>query len=306
MKVQLQIGDFKYAGWENISISKSMESIADTFQMEIFKGDEVVIEDDTAVKVLVDDEVFLTGYVDDTTIEISDTARPLKITGRSKPCDLVDCNISENKQYNKQNAKQIIKDLAFSFGIDVSSDFGFELLDIYSTKVGETYFNTINRLCKQTNMMPISDKLGNIKLIKNDNKTISRAIKDKDLKSIRYFQARKNRFNSYTYKKEGIVTDITDGTQKDDSVKRFRPFVAINTEEKTNVDLAKWKKNSNAVKSVLLEVVIYGWDIEINTIVKIESSVVNNSFLVKSVVYKKSGSGTVASATLVSKDLYNV
>ncbi len=93
---------------------------------------------------------------------------------------------------------------------------------------------------------------------------------------------------------------------RDDSVKRFRPFVAINTEEKTNVDLAKWKKNSNAVKSVLLEVVIYGWDIEINTIVKIESSVVNNSFLVKSVVYKKSGSGTVASATLVSKDLYNV
>ena len=106
MKLELKVQNRKYSGWENVRISKSMQSIAHNFSMDIFKGDQVEIGDDDLIQILVDDKIFFTGYLDNMTIGISDTKKPLSISGRSKAIDLIDCNISENKQYNKQNIKQ--------------------------------------------------------------------------------------------------------------------------------------------------------------------------------------------------------
>ena len=114
------------------------------------------------------------------------------------------------------------------------------------------------------------------------------------------------RFSKYTYKKEGIITDVTDGSVSDDNVKRFRPFIAVNTEDKDNADLAKWQRNHNNVDEVSLTAVVKGWDLEINTIVKLETEIISNSFLIKDITYNKSDSGTISNVTFVSEDLYNV
>lgn len=306
MKLELKVNNKKYSGWENVSISKSMQSIAHIFSMDIFKGDQVSIEDDDLIQILVDDKVFFTGYLDDMTLGISDTKKPLSISGRSKAVDLIDCNISENKQYNKQNIKQIISDLISPFNITVSSILTLEPLEVFNTKIGETYFDAINRLCKQTNTLPISDDDGNIQIIKNQNNEISKILKDQDFKEIFYPKLLSQRFSEYTYKKESAITDVTDGTIKDTTVKRFRPFVGVNTEDKDNTDLAQWQKNQNNVEEVSLTAVVKGWDLQINTIVKLETEIVNNSFLVKDITYNKSDNGTISNVTFVSKDLYNV
>lgn len=304
MKVELVTGGRKYKGWENISIYKSIRSIAHTFSMDIFKGDVVNIQDDDLISILVDDKVFFNGYLDDDTLTISDDRKPLKINGRSKACDLIDCNILQNKQYNKLNIKQIMTDLVSPFNITVFSTLTLEALEVFDTKVGETYFNAINRLCKQTNTLPISDNNGNIHIIKNSNIKYPIILKDSDFKSITYPRRRSNRFSTYTYKKEAMSTDVTDATIKDDTVKRFRPFVGINTEDKTNIDLARWKKNVNLAESIQLNVEVYGWDLEINTIVKVKTEIIDASFLVQDVLYTKSNEGTISKATFISKDLY--
>lgn len=306
MKLELKVNNRKYSGWEDVAVTKSMQSLVHNFSMNIFNGDQVAIQDDDLIKILKDDKVFFTGYLDDITLGISDTKRPLAISGRSKACDLIDCNISENKQYNKQNIKQIINDLIKPFGITVSSTLKLEPLEVFITKVGETYFNAINRLCKQTNTLPISDNNGNIEIIKNEQIQSPIILKDGDFKELNYPKKLSDRFSKYTYKKEGIVTDVTDGSTIDDTVLRFRPFVAVNTEDKDNKDLAEWKKNHNKVSEVSLTATVEGWDLEINTIVKLETSLVNNSFLIKEIVYSKSENGTVSNITLISKELYNV
>jgi len=306
MKLELKVNNKKYSGWENVSITKSMQSIAHNFSMDIYKGDQVSIQDDDLIQILVDDKVFLTGYLDDMTLGISDKKKPLSISGRSKAGDLIDCNILENKQYNKQNIKQIINDLIAPFNIKVSSTLTLDPLEVFNTKIGETYFDAINRLCKQTNTLPISDNYGNIQIVKNQNNKTSRILKDKDFKEIFYPKLLSQRYSEYTYKKEGIITDVTDGTVKDVAVKRFRPFVAVNTEDKDNTDLAQWQKNNNNVEEVSLTGVIKDWGIEINTVEKLETEIVNNSFLIKDATYNKSDNGTITNVTFVSKDLYNV
>lgn len=306
MKLQLKVGNKKYSGWENIVIVKSMDSMAHNFAMDIYKSVDIDIKDDDIVQILKDDEVFLTGYIDNITIRISDTKQPMQITGRSKTADLIDCNIEVNKQYNKQNIKQIISDLIKPFNISVSSSLALKPLEIFNTKVGETYFDAINRLCKQTNTLPVSDNFGNIEIIKNQKIKISRVMKDGDFKEVNYPKKLDKRFSSYTYKKEDIDTDVTDGIVKDDTVKRYRPFVEVNTDDKDNADLAKWEKNKNKAEEANITAIVKDWDIDINTIIKLETSVVNNSFLVKDIIYTKNENGTVSDLTLIDKDLFNV
>ena len=306
MNIELKVKNRRYSGWENVEIIKSMQSIAHNFSMNIFQGDQVIIGDDDLITILVDGNIFFTGYLDSSTIGITETKKPLLISGRSKAGDLIDCNISENKQYNKQNIKQIINDLISPFDIKVSSTLELEPLDIFYTKIGETYFDAINRLCKQTNTLPISDSLGNISIVKNKNNTTSIILKDGDFKEINYPKKLSKRFSEYTYKKESSITDVTDSTVKDETVGRFRPFVDVKTEDKNNEDLAQWRKNHNRVEEISLTAVVQGWDLEINTIVKLETAIINNSFLIKDITYSKSDNGTISNVTFVSKDLYNV
>ena len=306
MKLELKVDNRKYSGWENVSINKSMQSIAHNFSMNIFNADDISIQDDDLIQILIDDKVFFTGYLDDMVIGISDTKKPLSISGRSKTGDLIDCNISDNKQYNKQNIKQIISDLVKPFNINVSSNLTLEPLEIFNTKVGETYFDAINRLCKQTNTLPISDNFGNIEIVKNQQNKSSIVLKDGDFKELNYPKKLSKRFSKYTYKKEGIATDVTDGRITDDTVLRFKPFVGVNTEDKDNQDLAKWQLNHNKVSEISLTAVVKGWDLEINTIVKLETEIVNNSFLIKDISYSKSDSGTISNVTFVSKDSYDI
>ena len=306
MKIELKVGNRQYAGWENVTIAKSMQSIAHNFSMDIFYGDNFFIDNDDVVQILKDGKPFLTGYCDDIELGISDTKKPLKISGRSRTCDLIDCNIENNKQYNKQTIVQIISDLIKPFGISVSTTLTIKALGVFNTKVGETYFDAINRLCKQTNTLPISDSLGNIVIVQNLKTDSPIILKDQDFKELTYPRKLDKRFSKYVYKKEGVRTDISDAIVKDSTVKRYRPFVAVNTEDKTNEDLALWEKNKNKADEENLTAVVYGWDLEINTIVKLETSIVNNSYLIKEIEYSKGDGGTVSKLTLVQKDLFDV
>ena len=306
MEVKLKIKNKLYRGVEDISIDKSMQSIANSFSMNIFKGDTVDITNNDLIRILVDDEVFFTGYIDSYNLGIGDKKKPLLLAGRSKAMDLVDCNVLQNKQYNKQTILQIIKDIITPFDITVSSSLTLEPLETFNSKIGETYFTAINRLCKQTNTLPISKKDGNIELVKNQKTKSKKILRDGDFKELNFIQSFPSRFSQYTYKKETAVVNIQDGVIQDEDIERFRPFVATNNEDKTNEDLANWKKNNDIANSIALTGIVVGWDLEINEIVKVETDIVNNSFLIKDIQYERSNNGTISHITFVDKDLFDV
>lgn len=306
MTLELQIENYRYAGWENVVINKSMDSIVDNFAMSIKDSTEIGLTEDSNVKVIKDGKVFLSGFFDNITVNVGDTKQPMELSGRSRPCDLVDCNIEENKQYNNQNIVQIMEDLVSPFNIKVSSSLELEPLELFKTKVGETYFDAINRLCKQTNTLPISTVNGDIEIIKNAMKMSSKILRDGDFKELSFPRVLKERFSKYTYRKESADEDITDGFIEDENVTRFRPFVAVNTEDKTNLDMAEWKKNYNNAREISLEAKVYdGWDLEINTLVKIETSFVENIFLIKELTHNKGDNGTYTDIVFVDRNLYS-
>ena len=184
--------------------------------MTIFKGDEVDITNNDLITILKDGKPFLTGYLDSLDLGITDVKKPLSISGRSRAMDLIDCNISDNKQYSKLNAIQIISDFIKPFNIKVTTTLKLKPLETFNAKVGETYFNAINRLCKQINVLPTSDNLGNIKLIKNDLKESGIVLRDEDFKSLNFKQKYTSRYSEIVYKKESAIVDVTDAKVTDE------------------------------------------------------------------------------------------
>ena len=306
MKVYLQVKNKQYLGWEKITINKSMMSICNNLSMSLDDSVGIDISSDDLLEVYKDDKIFFTGYLDSYEHETQSKVKPLKITARSKAMDLVDCSIYENKEYNKLTAEQIIKQMIKPFNIEVSTNLKLEPIETFSTKVGETYFNAINRLCKQVNILPISDERGNIKLIKNSNIAQSETLTDNKFLGLKIKNIFNNRFSTYTYKKESSSQDIQDGTVEDSEIKRFRPFLEVNTENKSNKDLAEWKKNNSLAKSISIDAKFESWDFDINTIHKIDTKKAKGQFLIKDIQYSKDNSGTISKVNFVDKDLFNV
>lgn len=304
MKIELVSGGKRYQGWENITITKSILSIADTFTMQINKSDAIAIDYNDKIQIYKDGNLFLTGYIDEINESISDKISPLSIVGRSKAGDLIDCNIEDVKQYNNQSLIKIIKDLIKDFDVKVSTNIENITVEKFDAQIGETFFSAINRLCKQTNTFPVSTPSGDILITKNTQSLFQNTIKDSQLKSITYPRKLNEIYSKYVYKKEGIITDVTDATEKEDVLTRYRPFVELNNQDKTNEDMAKWKKTNAKANAISLNITLVEWEIEPNKIVKINSKIVKNDFLVKSATYTKGNDGTISQYELISKDLY--
>lgn len=304
-EVSFKVNNKIYKGFEKMTISKSIDNISHTFTAEMYNGKNLAINGNDSIEILLDGEIFFSGYIEDYDLKISDTKSPLSIAGRSRTCDLVDCMIETNKLYNQQDAKQIIEDMVKPFGITVSTELALEPILQFKTKVAETFFNAINRLCKENNILPICKSDGNIILSKNNNEQHSKVLKEGDLKSIDFKQKFTSRYSSYTYKKEGSYFDVTDGKIEDAEIKRYRPFVEVNTDDKQNLDMCKFQMNKHKADSMSLSIALANWDIDINKIVKIETEDINNSFLVKSASYHI-GDGLYSELELIDKDLYNV
>lgn len=304
--ITIKVNNNLYQGWETVEVKKDMTSLAHTFRASIPKGLALNISEGDSLQIIDDSKTIMDGYIDIYDISIEETKSPLLLSGRSKGGDLIDCMIETYKQYNNQTPLSIVKDIISPFNISVSTNVNSDRINTFETKVGETFFNTINRLCKQSNILPLSDNNGNIVLSKNINKKSKDILKDKDILKIRFVSDMTGQYSKYTYKKEAIVIDVSDSSVSDTNVKRYRPFVATNTENKNNSDMANWKKNNSQSKGNQLSISVRGWDYNINEIITINSQIIKNSYLIKSISYIKGNEGKISNMVLVDKRLFNV
>ena len=97
----LTTGGVQYSGWTSLSITSSLEQLAQSFSMQmtdqwaggkkpipISKGDLVNVDYINTTGVVTP---VTTGYVDEPTLDYDSTRRTLGLTGRAITCDLVDC-----------------------------------------------------------------------------------------------------------------------------------------------------------------------------------------------------------------------
>lgn len=339
--ISLSAGGLVYAGWTKVSVTRSLEAMAGSFDLELtykFQGSsdkyrafmEPIKQGEPCVVKIGNDPV-ITGYVDDWVPSYDDKQVIISVSGRDKTSDLIDCSIIyPSGQFVNQTLMQIANTVCKPFGIDVivKADVGvpFQRIQI---EQGETPHELLTRLARQRGVLLTNDALGNL--------VITRASKDKagvslilgeNIKAARGRFSWRNRFSKFIVKASGagfgdwgeqggavggIKSEITDS-----EINRYRPIIIVNEEITTAEGASKrgqWERQRSIGRSNSAEYTVTGWRIpqtgkvwSINTIVPVQDEILglNEDMLINTIMFSEDDGGRLAVVGVVRPDSLDI
>jgi len=335
-KIVLKVNGLEFGGWTNISIEKSLSSMAGSFGLaatDIFPGNAqkwgLAIGDECSVEIA--DQKIITGYIEDIPISYDASGHNIQIGGRDKTGDLVDCPFVETPNEWKEKAvEEIIKALCDPFDISVNTDDSvtdqatFKMPE-FKANEGDAVFDLILKLCQMKAILPVSYGDGALTLTRAGGRFTNDPLeKGVNILSGSIDQSNKERFQTYIVKGQGSMTDqkeVADaahpvGEQTDDVILRYRPIV-IFTETPCDaarcLDRARWEATKRAGASRKLQYKVQGWTQSngiiwpLNSLVKVKDDFlqIDGTLLISSINYTKDNeSGTTTTMTLVDPDTY--
>lgn len=167
--IQLHVNGRIYGGWKEARVTRSIDAISGKFDLnvtdrwevdsqpwQIFPGDECVIK--------IGGETLITGYVDEASPEYDSESHGIRISGRDKTCDLVDCSaVVKSYELRGLRLEDIAASLAQPFGINVraEADTGARF-ETFAIQPGETCWEAIERAARQRFMLVTTNGAGDL------------------------------------------------------------------------------------------------------------------------------------------------
>ncbi len=267
------------SGWQRIRVTRGVERCPNDFDIsmtEHFEGvKDVVVQPGDECQVKIGKDLVITGYIDRYIPSISRNQHMVRIAGRGKCQDLVDCSAEwENGQISGASVLGIAQKLANAYGIKVYSTGEVVGDPIPQTNLilTETPWEIIERTCRYRGLLAYELPDGNLFLTQEGtNSMASGFVQGKNVQSasidysadIRYQQYVASRMSVNTFKEFGdggnTVTTVTD-----DGVKRNRKLALISegggdAGDATLIKRATWEKNRRIGRSRRLRVVVDSW-----------------------------------------------
>lgn len=339
-KFGIKINENTYQNWSEMHIHTSMNLMAGSFvfmDCDFSRGsfDKWKIKKKDEIKVFVEDETIITGYVDSIPIEYGRNIFNIQFIGRDKTCDLIDCTYNENNnEFKKQTRANIIRRLIQPFGLELTIDSTATeaanvKIDTFKADEGRYICDIIAEICRDAGILPLSVGDGKLTLMKA---TTSKRAKDPIQYGVNAVYGKRinddaERFSDYIVKGYGNGGDnkrLEDfiepsGKFNDSIVTRYRPltiFADRATDSGKCYDRAKWEARIRAGYSRALVYEVPGWmqsDGSIwkkNTLVTVYDKILDidaDEFIAAEVdyIYEEKVRGAYCSILLVDKDTYS-
>jgi prophage tail gpP-like protein len=266
----------KYTGWEDISVKRSIEALASSFDISVTdKNFDFIFKPGMSCTISAGVDTLLTGYVNVVSPSVDGETHQVKISGRCKSQDLVDCSAMNKPGHWSQpiGLQKLIYELVKPFGIRVGNDAGNlgENVRNFGLNSGESPFEAMQRELSKRSLIVIANEEGDLvitpvgKVRSTDNLVYGINI----LKASGSFSD-SDRYSLYAVK--GSATSEGDGwgatnvevygEATDPAVNRYRPKL-ISAEGQANINSAKiraaWEAQTRAGKSGELTVTVQGW-----------------------------------------------
>lgn len=227
-----------------------------------------------ACTIKLQDQLLVTGFIDDTSVEYQAGQLTLRARGRSTLGDIVDSSAHFKKgRWKNVTLEQIAKDLCEPFGIEVSID----RVDEYNKRFpkfaidpGETVMECITRAARYRGLWPSSDPEGPLRLLSPGARVLNNVSLEYGRNIIRGMRSDTyaRRHSAYFLRGQspsddeanGRTTAQENGAVFDDQIERYRPLIFVSTSQKGKRDLQRraiWERNRRASQS---ERVIYNVD----------------------------------------------
>lgn len=334
--ISISVGGKKYTGWKSVQITQSLETLSSQFMLSVVdKHDQKSNEDwllrpqDECVIYLGDDKL-ITGYIDDVSNNIAADTHEIKINGRDKTGDLVDCNYIEPlNSWSKKNLFNFAITLCEPFGIGVSKSSDIDISQTFAPTVNksDTVFENINKHAKDLGILFITDSEGNVLLTNSGNTKTNDVLEyGKNIKRGNVSHTYSERFSKYILEAQTSIKSNNAGwgsnikikaETSDDGIKRYRPKLIKSSRPLTNAIAKKtvqWESSYRAGQSQTFNITVQGFrqsndDIwKINTLVDVYAPplYINpmTELLIVGITFILNESGSITQLQLKRKDVY--
>jgi prophage tail gpP-like protein len=275
----LTVNGQQYSGWTKVRVSRALEHCASDFDIEVSErwADSSQplpwqIKPFDSCVLAIDGAPILTGYIDEYLPTYDAKTHTVRVTGRSKTEDLVDCMPDVgNGQFNGYALDQVAKALAVPFGINVlvQASMGSTFPDATHEK-SETAFELIAKMCRMRGILAFDDENGNLVLAQAGTASASGAlVEGQNIKRATGKLSGAQRFSEYdvlaqaplAFNNTGAQTRVA-GRATDPDVPRFRRYCEIAESPSDPGEAQKravWRAKRNYGKGTQTTITVQGW-----------------------------------------------
>jgi prophage tail gpP-like protein len=167
----LLVDGARYGGWKDVKVTRGIERAAASFDLSVSEHwpgirDRWRIPEGALCELYIGADKVITGYVDKVEASYDKGKHAVRVSGRSKTADLIDCSaIVEGGQLLKLRIDEIARRLAAPFGveIDMRADAGAPFPSV-QVQNGETVWKLVERLARQRELLVFDDAEGRLVL----------------------------------------------------------------------------------------------------------------------------------------------
>lgn len=266
-----------YGGWTSVSVARSMETVSGAFEVQLadrWIGQELrwPIRPGMGCEARIGNDSVVSGYVDEVELGFDEGAHRIRITGRDRTCDLVDCSaVHSPGQWSGLRLEEIARILASPYGIEVRAltDTG-KPFSPFKLQPGESVFEAIERMCRMRAVLAMSDGHGGLLLSRAGTERCGEALREgKNLLSASAQYSMKDRHSEYVVLgqspgKDGDSADVAahpKASARDAGVPRYRPLVVMaeGASHGRLGDRAEWEAAVRAGRALRVTASVQGW-----------------------------------------------
>ena len=279
--VRLNVNGRRYGGWKGIRITRSIESAAGSFELDVsdrWGGQEELwpITEEDECQVQIDGETVIDGWIDRREIALSATERRLTYAGRDKAAVLVDCSaVLDRWSFRNATVQDIAREVCRPFGISVSLQPGLILPAPHEKLVvnpGDSAFSVIERAAVMAGVLVVSDGAGGLQITRSGTgRAPVSLIQGQDMvlaASVDYDATQ--RFSQYVVATQTAGSDTTSGnatrvraTADDEGVQRTDRVLMVLPEAGASTAYARqradWEARIRAARAETVTMVVRGW-----------------------------------------------
>jgi prophage tail gpP-like protein len=270
--VSLSIEGVEFEGWEALTITRSLDSLAHAFSLSgpFNPEDPAIIKafrpfEYQKVLVTIDGEKLLTGRIESVAPSVTEADRVITIQGRSLTGPLLDCSVDIGKlQFDGLSLSTIARQVCNPHGIGIVALNDTAPILEARADPGQGGFDFLNKLAADASLLLTTDTEGRLVIFryKAAGAPVASLAEGQGLvKAVTASYNGTGRWSRYKVLQQQDGAESITGTAEDKGVKIYRPIVEVGSEgdAKEIQKAAAWKRALALASSVSVSVTLAGW-----------------------------------------------
>lgn len=322
-RVTLQTDDGYYFGWKSVSIKRSLEQLANTFQLSVTDAGikrigKHPLKLGASCKVMIDNVPVLNGFVEEVNPSFSADSHTITVSGRDLTGDLVDCSaIIPNQELHNADLAAAAAALCKDYQVGIDCPDPGAPFEKFVVNDGETIFSVLESHARQRGLLLYTLGDAVLHICKPEPLPIkAELIEGENILNASARHSTKQRFNHYLVKsqKSGSTGESSEYTDPAVRAPRTRIIRAEKPEGRADcANRAAFEAKLRAAQGRRATITVQGWewtpgklwDLRHTLPVKSDRLGINEALMVVSVDFGLDDSGgSVTTLELVPPEVY--